>query len=82
MNSKGDKSSRTRRPYGSEEKVRLLKLRLADRQPISAICDQRQIHPTLFCSCQKSLFENGVAAFDRSPHPRGMRLGHPENRTT
>jgi hypothetical protein len=49
MNPKDDKTTRTRRQYSAEEKVRLLKLHLADGKPISVICDQHQIHPTLFC---------------------------------
>ena len=48
---------------------------LVDGQPISAICDQHQIHPTLFYSWQKTFFENGAAAFDRSPRSRRIDLG-------
>ena len=75
MNPKDDKTARTRRQYSAEEKVRLLKLHLIDGQPISAICDQHQIHPTLFYSWQKTFFENGAAAFDRSPRSRRIDLG-------
>ena len=75
MNLKSDKTTRTRRQHSAEEKVRLLKLHLVDGQPISAICDQHQIHPTLFYGWQKTFFENGAAAFDRAPRPRGSDLG-------
>jgi transposase len=72
---KPNQSGRTRRQYSAEEKVRLLKLHLVDGQPISAICDQHQIHPTLFYGWQKTFFENGAAAFDRSSRPRGTDSG-------
>lgn len=75
MNPPEDKTTRTRRQYSAEEKVRLLKLHLVDGQPISAICDQHQIHPTLFYGWQKTFFENGAAAFDRTPRPRRIDLG-------
>jgi transposase len=77
MNSKDDKNTaRIRRQYSAEEKVRLLRLHLVEGQPISAICDQHQIHPTLFYQWQKTFFENGAAAFDRSPRPRRTDLGN------
>jgi transposase-like protein len=48
LNPKNDKTARPRRQYFAEEKVRLLKLHLVDGQPISAGCDQHQIHPCCF----------------------------------
>ena len=71
-----DPSPRTRRQHSAEEKVRLLRLHLVEGQPISAICDQHQIHPTLFYQWQKTFFENGAAAFERSPRSRRMDLGN------
>lgn len=68
---KDDKTLRTRRQYSGQEKVRLLKLHLVEGQPISQICDEHQIHPTLFYGWQKTFFENGAAAFERSGRPRG-----------
>jgi len=53
MNPKDDKTTRTRRQYSAEEKVRLLKLHLVDGQPISAVCDQHQIHPRCFTAGRK-----------------------------
>lgn len=75
MNPKDDKTTRPRRQYSAEEKVRLLRLHLVEGQPISAICDEHQIHPTLFYQWQKTFFENGAAAFDRSPRSRRAELG-------
>jgi transposase-like protein len=76
MKPQDDKTPRPRRQHSAEEKVRLLKLHLVDGEPISAICDRHQIHPTLFYQWQKTFFENGAAAFDRTPRPRGSDFGH------
>jgi transposase len=75
MKPKDDKTPSTRRRYSAEEKVRLLKLHLVENKPVSSICDQHQIHPTMFYQWQKTFFENGAAAFDRAPRPRRMDLG-------
>lgn len=66
-----DKTTRSRRKYSGEEKVRLLRLHLVEGQPISQICDEHQIHPTLFYGWQKTFFENGAAAFERTARPPG-----------
>lgn len=68
-------AARIRRQYSAEEKVRLLRLHLVEGRPISAICDEHQIHPTLFYQWQKTFFENGSAAFDRTPRSRGIDPG-------
>lgn len=75
MQPQDDKNTRSRRQHSAEEKVRLLKLHLVEGRPISVICDENQIHPTLFYSWQKIFFENGVAAFDRSPRARRTDSG-------
>jgi transposase len=53
----------------------LFKLHLVDGHPISAICDQQQIHHPLFYGWQKTFFEKEAAAFDRSPRSRRIDLG-------
>lgn len=70
-NSKG----RPRRQYTAEEKVRLLRLHLLEGQAISAICEENDIHPTLFYQWQKTFFENGAAAFDRTSRSRRVDVG-------
>ena len=70
-----DPAARIRRQYSAEEKVRLLRLHLVEGQAISTICDTNQIHPTLFYQWQKTFFENGAAAFDRSPRSRRVDPG-------
>ena len=70
-----DPAARIRRQHSAEEKVRLLRLHLVEGQAISTICDTHQIHPTLFYQWQKTFFENGAAAFDRSPRSRRVDPG-------
>jgi transposase-like protein len=54
---------KTRRQYTPEEKVRLLRLHLLEGKPVSTICEEAGIHPTLFYQWQRTFFENGSAAF-------------------
>lgn len=56
-----------RRQYRPEEKVRILRLHLLEGRPVSEICEQEGIHPTLFYQWQRTFFENGAAAFISSP---------------
>jgi transposase-like protein len=52
-----------RKHYSAPEKVAILRLHLLEKQPVSDLCDQYGIHPTLFYRWQKEFFENGAAAF-------------------
>lgn len=49
--------------YTAAEKVAILRLHLLEKKPVSDLCDQYGIHPTLFYRWQKEFFENGAAAF-------------------
>ena len=49
--------------YSPEEKVRLLRLHLIEKEPVSDICDAHGLHPNVFYKWQKLFFENGSAAF-------------------
>ena len=54
-----------RKNYTPVEKVAILGRHLIDRVPISDLCDEHQLSPTLFYLWQKQFFENGPAAFER-----------------
>jgi transposase len=60
-------SNRERRKYSGAEKVKILRLHLLEDKPISEVCEEQGIHPTLFYKWQKEFFENGAAAFERQP---------------
>lgn len=65
----------TRRHLSAEDKVKLLRLHLLEDKPISEICDEHGIAPSQFYTWQKTFFENGTAAFDRSPRSRRVDEG-------
>ena len=54
-----------RKNYTSEEKVRILRKHLIDQVPVSDLCDELGLQPTVFYRWQKEFFEHGRAAFER-----------------
>jgi len=54
-----------RRNYTPQEKVAILKRHLVDHVPVSNLCDEYQLQPTVFYDWQKQFFENGASAFIR-----------------
>ena len=53
-----------RRHLSPQEKVAALKRHLLENVPVSTICDQLGIAPTLFYRWQKELFENCYVVFE------------------
>jgi len=58
--------TKKRKTFSSQEKVSILRQHLLEKVPISDLCDQHGLHPTLFYRWQKTFFEKGAAAFDRN----------------
>lgn len=56
--------SNERKHYTAQDKVAILRLHLLEKKPVSDLCDEYKIHPTLFYRWQKEFFENGAAAFE------------------
>ncbi len=54
-----------RKNYTPVEKVAILRRHLIDHVPVSDLCDEHQLSPTLFYLWQKQFFENGPTAFER-----------------
>jgi transposase-like protein len=52
-----------RKHYTGEEKVAILRRHLLDKVPVSDLCDELGLQPTVFYRWQKEFFENGAAAF-------------------
>ena len=52
-----------RKKFSPEEKVRLLRLHLVEKEPVSDICDRHGLNPNVFYRWQKQFFENGASAF-------------------
>ena len=58
-----------RKHYSPEEKVAVLRRHLLEKEPISKLCDELGLQPTVFYRWQKEFFENGVAAFEQKTRP-------------
>ena len=56
--------SKQRRHFEGAEKVAILKRHLIDKVPISNLCDELDIQPTVLYDWLKKFFENGHAAFE------------------
>jgi len=65
---------KTRKHYSGEEKVALLRRHLLEQEPVSKLCDELGLQPTVFYRWQKEFFENGAAAFQ----PRGRSSQQPQ----
>jgi transposase len=59
-----------RKHFTPEEKVSILRRHLLDKVPVSTICEETGVHPSLLYQWQKQLFENGAAAFQNSARPK------------
>jgi len=58
-----------RQHFTSEEKVAILRRHLLDKVPVSELCEELGVRPTVFYRWQKELFENGAAAFQSEERP-------------
>ena len=63
-----------RKKFSPEEKVRLLRLHLIEKEPVSDICDRHSLNPNVFYRWQKIFFENGAVAFAQTG--TGRKNGH------
>ena len=58
-----------RKHYTAEEKVAVLRRHLLDKVPVSDLCEELDLKPTVFYRWQKEFFENGAAAFQPQERP-------------
>lgn len=65
-------NKRQRRHFTGQQKMAILRRHLVDKVPVSQLCEEQGIHPTLFYGWQKALFESGEAVFD-GPRQRNGR---------
>jgi transposase-like protein len=59
----------TRKHYTAAEKVAILRRHLVDKVPVSELCEEKGLQPTVFYRWQKEFFENGAAAFESKERP-------------
>ena len=58
-----------RKHYSAEEKVAILRRHLLEQEPVSKLCDELGLQPTVLYRWQKEFFENGSAAFEHKGRP-------------
>src|ERR1700734_1292457 len=58
-----------RKQYTAEEKVAILRRHLLDQVPVSELCEEHGLQPTVFYRWQKEFFENGASAFQAKERP-------------
>src|SRR5579863_2341439 len=58
-----------RKDYTAEEKGAILRRHLLDKVPVSDLCEELGLQPTVFYRWQKEFFENGAAAFQGKSRP-------------
>jgi transposase len=66
--------STKRKHYSPQEKVAVLKRHLVEKVPVSDLCDEHGLHPTVFYRWQKEFFEKGAVAFSDTRDPRSAKL--------
>jgi transposase len=59
-----------RKRFTAQEKVKILRLHLIEKQTVSDICDRHGLNPNVFYSWQKQFFEQGAAAFEKTGNGR------------
>lgn len=56
-------SKQPRRRYSPEQKAIIVRRHLLDKVPISDLCDEYKIQPSMFYAWQKQLMDNAASAF-------------------
>ena len=62
-----------RKRFTAQEKTKILRLHLIEKQTVSDICDRNGLNPNVFYSWQKQFFEHRAAAFEKAGN------GHKDN---
>ena len=57
-------SKRTRRNHSSEQKAAVLKRHHLEKVPVSDLCDENKLQPSVFYGWQRQLFANAAAVFE------------------
>jgi len=73
-------SQQTRRKFSSEDKAAILRKHLVDKKPVSDVCDEYGIQPSVFYGWQRQLMENMASALDGGSGRR-QRNGREEKLT-
>jgi transposase len=73
------REKRVRRQFTSEQKAAVLRRHMVDKVPVSDLCNELKIQPSLFYMWQRQLMENAAAALSgpaaSGPSTREKELG-------
>ena len=58
-------TTKKRRQFSPEQEMAILRQHLLEHVPVSDLCDEYQLQPTVFYAWQKQLFENRGLVFER-----------------
>lgn len=64
------KPKRSRRQFTTEQKAAILRRNMVDKVPVSEICNELGLQPSVFYHWQRQMFENLAAALN-GPAPDG-----------
>lgn len=65
---------KTRKHYTPTEKISILRKHLLEKRPISEICDEYKLQPTVFYRWQKDFFEKGAIVFTETGEKESVWL--------
>ena len=63
-----------RAKFSASDKVAILRRHLLDKVPVSNLCDELGLNPTVFYRWQKEFFEHGSAVFEHRSDGRERKL--------
>jgi len=63
-----------RRHFSPEQKMAILRRHLLEHVPVSDLCDEYDLQPTVFYAWQKQLFEDGAVVFERQADRPSVQL--------
>jgi len=59
-----EESKRTRRQFSTEQKVAILRRHLGDKVPVSDLCNEYKLQPSVLYQWQRQVFDNLAGAFE------------------
>lgn len=65
------KKTKKRRSFSNEQKAAILRRHFVDKVPVSDLCDEYKLQPSLFYSWQALVYSQLVAALDAGAKRRG-----------
>ena len=68
MTDGGKMMAKKRKQYSAQQKMTILRKYLLEGEPVSEVCDEYEIQPSVFYRWQKQLFEEGQQVFEGRQH--------------